>query len=238
MNSGDPLPCEVKALDSVSLIRLEERALELDLNARLEPDWVSANVAPGATHYLWPALWNTLPHRIGLPRQLRCELLMTLRTGDRVAGLLDVVPDEFTPLPRVTSREVGLRISRLATASSPVGLRARGGPGPDTDRGTRYGNGGRPKDPAPGKIRSPPDATVPSEAGDWSHGATPSHPDRQETFVFVYELQRIRWEELVREVEAYRMARQARRARRAERRAVRRGEGRANPQADRLARAA
>ncbi|MGW7287342.1 hypothetical protein ACWGH4_17810 [Streptomyces sp. NPDC054847] len=48
-----------------------------------------------------------------MPRQLRCELLITLRAGDRVMSLLDVLPDDFTPLPRVTSRDDGMRVSEL-----------------------------------------------------------------------------------------------------------------------------
>jgi hypothetical protein len=38
---------------------------------------------------------------------VRWELLITLRTGDRVLSLLDVIPDDFTPLPKVTSRDAG-----------------------------------------------------------------------------------------------------------------------------------
>ncbi|GAA3795920.1 hypothetical protein ACFS5L_33130 [Streptomyces phyllanthi] len=72
-----------------------------------------ANAAPDGTHYLWPALWNSLLHRPDVPRQLRCELLITLRAGERVMSLLDVLPDDFTPLPRVTSREEGTQVSEL-----------------------------------------------------------------------------------------------------------------------------
>lgn len=113
MNSGQPLPREVKVIDTASLLGLEERAYELRLNQRLDPAWVMANAAPDRTHYLWPALWNSLSHRPDVPRQLRCELLITLRTGDRVVSWLDVLPDDFTPLPRVTSREEGMQVSQL-----------------------------------------------------------------------------------------------------------------------------
>jgi hypothetical protein len=61
---------------------------------------VQANAALDGTHYLWPALWHSLPHRPDVPRQLRRELLITLCAGDRVRGLLNVLPDDFTPLPR------------------------------------------------------------------------------------------------------------------------------------------
>lgn len=104
---------EVKVIDTVSLLRLQERACEFSLNQRLNPSWVMANAAPDGTHYLWPALWNSLSHRADVPRQLRCELLITLRTGARVMSLLDVLPDDFIPLPRVSSRDEGMQISEL-----------------------------------------------------------------------------------------------------------------------------
>src|ERR1700732_1520717 len=117
MNSDEPVPRELKALDTASLVKLEERACELSLNQRLDPAWVQANAAPAGTHYLWPTLWNSLPHRPGLPRQLRCDLLIALHAGDRVMSLFDVMPDDFAPLPRVTSRDEGVEVSRLLDSS-------------------------------------------------------------------------------------------------------------------------
>ncbi|NXY96461.1 hypothetical protein HYE82_19100 [Streptomyces sp. BR123] len=113
MNSDQPLPREVKVIDTASLLKLEERACQLSLNQRLDPAWVLENAAPEGTHYLWPAVWNSLSHRPDVPRQLRCELLLTLRSGERVLSLLDMLPDDFAPLPRVTSREEGMQVSRL-----------------------------------------------------------------------------------------------------------------------------
>ncbi|MBX9420862.1 hypothetical protein [Streptomyces lateritius] len=113
MDFDQPLPRELKAVDSASLFRLEERACDLGLSQRLDPAWVQANAAPDGTHYLWPALWHGLPHRPDVPRQLRCELLIILHAGDRVVSLLDVLPDDFTPLSRVTSREEGMQVSQL-----------------------------------------------------------------------------------------------------------------------------
>ncbi|MFD9409713.1 hypothetical protein ACFWBN_22230 [Streptomyces sp. NPDC059989] len=113
MHFDQPLPREVKVVDSASLFRLEERARDLGLSQRLDPAWVQANAAPDGTHYLWPALWHSLSHRPDVPRQLRCELLITLRAGDRVLSLLDVLPEDFTPLPRVTSREEGMQVRQL-----------------------------------------------------------------------------------------------------------------------------
>ncbi|MET9484811.1 hypothetical protein [Streptomyces sp. NPDC006638] len=113
MDFDQPLPREPKAVDSALLLRLEERACDLGLSQRLDPVWVQANTAPDGTHYLWPTLWHSLSHRPDVPRQLRCELLITLRAGDRVRSLLDVLPDDFTPLPKVTSREEDIQVSQL-----------------------------------------------------------------------------------------------------------------------------
>ncbi|WP_336049584.1 hypothetical protein [Streptomyces sp. CA2R101] len=113
MNSDQPVPRELKALDTASLIGLEGRAAGLGLNQRLGPAWAEAHAAPDGTHYLWPALWNGLSHRPDVPRQLRCELLIALRGGERVRGLLDVLPDDFARLTKVTSRDEGMRAGRL-----------------------------------------------------------------------------------------------------------------------------
>ncbi|MEU1520237.1 hypothetical protein ABZ490_50460 [Streptomyces sp. NPDC005811] len=113
MDFAQPLPRELKAVDSASLSGLEERACDLGLSQRLDPAWVRANAAHDGTHYLWPALWHSLSHRPDVPRQLRCELLITLCAGGRVRSLLDVLPDDFAALPRVTSREVGMQVSLL-----------------------------------------------------------------------------------------------------------------------------
>ncbi|MEU9609103.1 hypothetical protein [Streptomyces sp. NPDC048057] len=113
MDFDQPLPRELKAVGSASLFRLEERAWDLGLSRRLEPAWVRANAAPDGIHHLWPALWHSLSHRPEVPRQLRCELLITLRSGDRVVGWLDVLPDDFAPLPRVTAREEGMKVRQL-----------------------------------------------------------------------------------------------------------------------------
>jgi hypothetical protein len=120
MYFDQPLPREVKVIDSASLFRLEERACELDLSQRLDPAWVRANAEPQGTHYVWPAGWNSLSHRPEVPRQLRCELLISLRGGDRVMSLLDVLPDDFVPLPRVTSREEGMQVGRLLDGAPSV----------------------------------------------------------------------------------------------------------------------
>lgn len=120
MNSDEPVPRELKVLDTISLIGLEERACRLGLNQRLEPAWVREHAAPGGTHYLWPALWHGPLARPGVARHLRCELLVEVRTGKRVMSLLDVLPVDFTPLPRVTSRDEGLEVARFVDAAPTV----------------------------------------------------------------------------------------------------------------------
>jgi hypothetical protein len=120
MYSEQPVPRELKVVSTASLLVLEEIALDLCLNQRLPPAWVAANAAPEGNHYLWPALWNSLRHRPAIPRQLRCELLLKLRTGEQVMGLLDVLPDDFAPLPRVTSLEEGMHVGRLLDSVSSV----------------------------------------------------------------------------------------------------------------------
>ncbi|MFI7089419.1 hypothetical protein ACIBUR_38245 [Streptomyces anulatus] len=132
MDFEQSLPRELKAVDSASLFRLEERACDLGLSQRLDPAWVRANTAPDGTHYLWPALWHTLSRRPDVPRHVRWELLITLRTGDRVLSLLDVIPDDFAPLPKVTSREEGTQVRRLLDRAPSVRewlLREGGGSG-------------------------------------------------------------------------------------------------------------
>ncbi|MEV6353055.1 hypothetical protein [Streptomyces hydrogenans] len=113
MDFEQPLPREVKVIDSAALFRLEERADDLGLSQRLDPAWVRANAAPDGTHYLWPVLWHSLSHRPDVPCHVRWELLITLRTGDRILSLLDVIPEDFTPLPKVISRDEGMRVRRL-----------------------------------------------------------------------------------------------------------------------------
>ncbi|MGW6900575.1 hypothetical protein ACWGF2_28815 [Streptomyces sp. NPDC054919] len=114
------MPRELKVIDTALLLRLEEDALVLQLNQRLPPSWIAANAAPEGVHHLWPALWNTLQHRPELPRQLRCELLIELRSGERVMSLLDVLPHTFAPLPRVTARDEGMRVAHLLETARSV----------------------------------------------------------------------------------------------------------------------
>ncbi|MFE5581911.1 hypothetical protein [Kitasatospora sp. NPDC056531] len=109
MTTERELPRAVKALDTPALLRLEERALDLGLSQRLDPAWVRAHAAPGGRHYLRPALWHALSHRPELPGQLRCAVLLAVRTGEYLRSLLDVLPEDFTALPGAVPGEEGLR---------------------------------------------------------------------------------------------------------------------------------
>ncbi|MGW3042411.1 hypothetical protein ACWC9T_20790 [Kitasatospora sp. NPDC001159] len=108
MTAEPALPRDVKALDTPALLRLEERSLDLGLSQRLDPGWVRANAAPDGWHYLRPALWRDLAHRAELPAQLRCAVLLAMRTGEHVQSLLDVLPEDFAALPRAVPGEEGL----------------------------------------------------------------------------------------------------------------------------------
>jgi hypothetical protein len=115
-----PVPRELKVIDTATLLSLEEDALVLELNQRLPPPWIVAHAAPDGVHHLWPALWNTLLHRPEIPRQLRCELLIELRSGERVMSLLDVLPHTFAPLTRVTARAEGMHVAYLLETARSV----------------------------------------------------------------------------------------------------------------------
>ncbi|MFB7906799.1 hypothetical protein ACFC1T_10255 [Kitasatospora sp. NPDC056076] len=113
LNTERALPRDLMAVDTPALLRLEERAVDLGLSQRLDPAWLRAHAAPDGRHYLRAALWHGLSHRPELPARLRCELVLELRTGEQVLGLLDVLPEEFARLSAVTSRDEGLPVARL-----------------------------------------------------------------------------------------------------------------------------
>ncbi|MGI5171806.1 hypothetical protein ACQEU3_46430 [Spirillospora sp. CA-253888] len=113
MPLDQPVPRELKVVDTAALLRLEEVALQLSLSQRLPAAWVVKNADPEGRHYLWPAFWHRLSHRPDVPDHLRCELLLQLRTGDQVRSLLDVLLVDFDPLVKVTSRDEGQRVGHL-----------------------------------------------------------------------------------------------------------------------------
>ncbi|WP_328624136.1 hypothetical protein OHA88_03320 [Streptomyces sp. NBC_00353] len=62
-------------------------------------DWLRDHLAPGATHYLFPALVHHLSHRPKASPHWRCELLLTAPCGEQFLSLLDVLPATFSKLP-------------------------------------------------------------------------------------------------------------------------------------------
>ncbi|HLL35417.1 MAG TPA: hypothetical protein VK545_16385 [Streptomyces sp.] len=56
----------------------------------------------------------------GCPAHLRCELLIALRTGERVRSPFDVLTGDFASLSRVTSRDEGMEVGRLLDSAPGV----------------------------------------------------------------------------------------------------------------------
>ncbi|MET8170181.1 hypothetical protein ABZT34_39120 [Streptomyces sp. NPDC005329] len=93
------LPRTIRAVDTERLLLLEEEAARLGFSQRLPADWLREHAGAEAVHYLFPAMEHRLTHRPDVPPQWRCELLLTVRTGDEVLSLLDVLPATFQELP-------------------------------------------------------------------------------------------------------------------------------------------
>ena len=86
---------------------------------RLPVDWLREHLAAEATHYLFPTLVQRLTHRPEVPLQWRCQQLLTVRTGEQIRGLLDVLPDTFDKLPETldtaSKKDTVSRIERAVT---------------------------------------------------------------------------------------------------------------------------
>lgn len=95
----EALPRTIRAVDTDRLLRLEEEASRLGFSQCLPLDWLREHVAGTARHYLFPGLVHDLTHRPDVSPQWRCELLLTVRTGEQVLSLLDVLPAAFQRLP-------------------------------------------------------------------------------------------------------------------------------------------
>ncbi|MEU1672258.1 hypothetical protein ABZ752_09520 [Streptomyces roseifaciens] len=93
------LPRTVRAVDTDQLLDLHQEAATLSFSQRLPVAWLRAHLAAEATHYLFPTLVQHLRHRPEVPVQWRCQLLLSVRTGEQIWGLLDVLPDTFDKLP-------------------------------------------------------------------------------------------------------------------------------------------
>ncbi|MER5184815.1 hypothetical protein ABT009_42115 [Streptomyces sp. NPDC002896] len=93
------LPHTVRAVDTDQLLHLEQEAATYGFSQRLPVDWLQEHLAAEATHYLFPTLMHRLRHRPGVSPQWRCQLLLTVRTGEQIWGLLDVLPGTFDKIP-------------------------------------------------------------------------------------------------------------------------------------------
>ncbi|MGS2617638.1 hypothetical protein ACVCAH_24405 [Micromonospora sp. LZ34] len=97
MSSG--VPRTVKAVDTSELIRLDAEAIECGLNRNHGAGWLVEFADPEAVHYLRPVLVHRAAHQPEFSPHWRCMLLLTVRDGQQVFSLLDVMPASFEDLP-------------------------------------------------------------------------------------------------------------------------------------------
>ncbi|QIY76216.1 hypothetical protein HEP84_52315 [Streptomyces sp. RLB1-33] len=113
------LPRTVRPVDTNQLLDLEQEAATLGFSQRLPVDWLRAHFATEATHYLVPTLVHQLRRRTEVSPRWRCQLLLTVTTGEQIWGLLDVLPDTFDGLAETldaaSKKEIVSRIERAAT---------------------------------------------------------------------------------------------------------------------------
>ncbi|MBL1101848.1 hypothetical protein [Streptomyces coffeae] len=93
------LPRTVRAVDTDQLLALQQEAAGRGFSRRLPVDWLREHLAAQATHYLFPTLVHRLRHRPEVSPQCRCQLLLTVSTGEQIRGLLDILPDTFGKIP-------------------------------------------------------------------------------------------------------------------------------------------
>lgn len=113
------LPRTVRAVDTARLLSLAQEAATHGFSQRLPVDWLQEHLAAEATHYLFPTLVQRLRHRPEVPLQWRCQQLLTVRTGEQIWGLLDVLPDTFDKIPEtldaVSKKDIVSRIESAVT---------------------------------------------------------------------------------------------------------------------------
>ncbi|ARF58400.1 hypothetical protein [Streptomyces gilvosporeus] len=114
MASG--LPRTVRAVDTDRLLDLAREAAACGFSQRLPADWLQEHLAAEARHYLFPRVVHRLRHRPEVSPQWRCQLLLAVRTGEQIWGLLDVLPDTFDALPETldaaSKKDIVSRIER------------------------------------------------------------------------------------------------------------------------------
>ncbi|WP_338930385.1 hypothetical protein WEB32_34980 [Streptomyces netropsis] len=113
------LPRTVRAVDTAQLLDLAQEAAMHSFSQRLPVDWLQEHLAAEATHYLFPTLVQRLRHRPEMPLQWRCQQLLTVRTGEQIWGLLDVLPDTFDKIPETldaaAKKDIVSRIGQAVT---------------------------------------------------------------------------------------------------------------------------
>jgi hypothetical protein len=97
--------------DPVSLVALETRAADLELNQRLPQAWLDRHLAPGRQPLPSPRAVAQLQPPSDVPLQLRGELLIELADGEQVLSLLDVLPEDYDRLPSVRARAEYLAVA-------------------------------------------------------------------------------------------------------------------------------
>ncbi|MEG3632580.1 hypothetical protein [Micromonospora palythoicola] len=97
MSTG--VPRTVKAVDTPELIRLDAEAITCGLNRNHGAGWLVEFADLAAVHYLRPVLVHRAAHRPEFSPHWRCLLLLTVRDGQQVVSLLDVLPTSFKQLP-------------------------------------------------------------------------------------------------------------------------------------------
>lgn len=93
------VPRTVKAVDTSELMRLDAEAIGYGLNRNHGVGWLARFAHPEAVHYLWPVLVHHAAHRPHVSPHWRCMLLLTVRDGQQIVSLLDVLPTSFEGLP-------------------------------------------------------------------------------------------------------------------------------------------
>ncbi|MFJ2646025.1 hypothetical protein ACIO1C_04730 [Streptomyces sp. NPDC087420] len=114
-----PLPRTVRAVETAQLLDLAEEAAMHGFSQRLPVDWLQQHLAAQATHYLFPTFVHHLRHRPEVSPQWRCQQLLTVRTGEQIWGLLDVLPDTFDKIPETldtaSKKDIVGRIEQAVT---------------------------------------------------------------------------------------------------------------------------
>jgi hypothetical protein len=113
------LPRTIRAVDTERLLLLEEEAARSGFSQRLPASWLREHAGADAVHYLFPATEHRLVHRPDVSPQWRCELLLTVRPGEEVLSLLDVLPATFQGLPETldatAKADIAARMRRALT---------------------------------------------------------------------------------------------------------------------------